>query len=46
MKRKQRSIKKHLIAAVLLEEEIYDYDDQNYSFNIIYLLAKYSLLFY
>ena len=45
MKRKQRSIKKHLIAAGLLEEEIYDYHDQDYKFNIIYLLAKYSLLF-
>ena len=44
MKRKQRSIKKHLIAAGLLEEEIYDYQDQDFSFNIIYLLAKYSLL--
>lgn len=45
MKRKQRSVKKHLVSAGLLEEEIYDYDDQNYSFNIIYLLAKHSLLF-
>ena len=44
MKRKQRSIKKHLIAAGLLEEEIYDYHHQDCSFNIIYLLAKYSLL--
>ena len=44
MKRKQRSIKKHLIAAGLLEEEIYDYQNQDFSFNIIYLLAKYSLL--
>ena len=44
MKRKQRSIKKHLIAAGLLEEEIYDYQDQDFNFNIIYLLAKYSLL--
>jgi curved DNA-binding protein CbpA len=45
MKRKQRSIKKHLIAAGLLEEEIYDYHHQDCSFNIIYLLPKYSLLF-
>ena len=45
MKRKQRSIKKHLISAGLIEEEIYVYDDQDRTFNVFYLLAKYTLLF-
>ena len=45
MKRKQRSIKKHLISAGLMEEEIYVYDDQDGTFNIFYLLAKFTLLF-
>ena len=45
MKRKQRSIKKHLISAGLMEEEIYVYDDQDRTFNVFYLLAKYTLLF-
>ena len=45
MKRKQRSIKKHLILAGLMEEEIYTYDIQSDTFNIIYILVKYLLLF-
>ena len=45
MKRKQRSIKKHLISAGLMEEDIYVYDVQDGTFNIFYLLAKYTLLF-
>ena len=45
MKRKQRSIKKHLISAGLLEEEIYYYDVQDDVSNITYVLAKYSLFF-
>ena len=45
MKRKQRSIKKHLVSAGLMEEEIYVYDVQDGTFNIFYLLAKYTLLF-
>ena len=45
MKRKQRSIKKHLISAGLMEEEIYIYDVQDGTFNIFYLIAKYTLLF-
>ena len=40
MKRKQRSIKKHLISAGLMEEEIYVYDDQDGTFNIFYLLSN------
>jgi len=45
MKRKQRSIKKHLILAGLLEEEIYVYDVQEGTLNIFYLLVKYTILF-
>ena len=45
MKRKQRSIKKHLILAGLMEEEIYTYDIQSDTLNIIYILVKYLLLF-
>ena len=45
MKRKQKSIKRHLILAGLMEEEIYVYDVQVETFNIFYLLAKYTLLF-
>ena len=45
MKRKQRSIKRHLILAGLMEEEMYYYNGQNESANIIYLICKYTLLF-
>ena len=45
MKRKQKSIKRHLILAGLMEEEIYVYDVQGETFNVFYLLAKYTLLF-
>ena len=45
MKRKQKSIKRHLILAGLMEEEIFDYYSQNEILNILYILAKYTLLF-